>query len=284
MTPIVKVHNRIETDFAQEGPKDLKNIARPVIAYRVRMDSEPVAGEAVEKGPGSIPWRWVAPAVIFMVLAVAMALVWFSPRQRPPAPIAESPATVLEVARPTRHFTVKNPAKLEGAEALTVYDLIRDAMAEMYALSAQPAAKTYQTWRRYNSAPYRSASHGRRFVNNYANPTARNYGKFPDVGTLPVGSVLVKDSFVVTDRGDVVSGPLAIMEKMPAGFNPASRDWRYSQVMANGEIFGVTKGVNAERVDFCISCHRAAGAANDHLYFVLEKYRVHFFEPAKAAE
>ena len=279
-----QVRNQIATAFEDMGDQQVKNIAEPIRAYRVRLDSDYDDGKTVGKVPRSIRWRWAVPAAILLVLAVAAVLVWFWPRPEPREPVAEDPAMVPGVAQPTRHFKVRNPAKLAGAEALTVYDRIRDAMAEMYARSDRPYAKTYQTWRQYNSAPYRSATHGRRFVNNYANPTARAYGKFPNAGILPVGSVLVKDSFEVTARGDVLSGPLAIMEKMPAGFNPASRDWRYTQIMPSGEIFGVTNGANSLRVAFCIGCHRSAGEAKDHIFFVPRKYRVHFFEPANAAE
>jgi hypothetical protein len=59
---------------------------------------------------------------------------------------------------------------------------------------------------------------------------------------LPAGSVVAKDSFAVTAAGDVFAGPLFIMEKMSQGFNAASRDWRYTMIMPDGSVFGVTNG------------------------------------------
>ena len=68
--------------------------------------------------------------------------------------------------------------------------------------------------------------------------------------------------------GDVLTGGLGLMEKMAPGFNPQSRDWRYTMVLSDGTIFGTTKGENAQRVEFCIECHQAAGDENDHLFFI----------------
>ena len=85
---------------------------------------------------------------------------------------------------------------------------------------------------------------------------------------MPVGSVLAKDSFEVTDRGDVITASLSLMEKMPAGFNPEGRDWRYTMIMPDGTLFGTTNGEGSERVAFCIECHIAAGRAQDQLFFI----------------
>ncbi len=121
-----------------------------------------------------------------------------------------------------------------------------------------------------------SATHGKRYVNNYANPRAKAYGKAEKAGTFPEGSVLSKDSFEVTDHGDVLTGPLYLMEKMNAGFNPESRDWRYTMIMPDGSLFGITNGENSGRVEFCAECHRIAGDDRDHLFFVPGKHRVQF--------
>ena len=90
---------------------------------------------------------------------------------------------------------------------------------------------------------------------------------------MPEGTVMAKDSFAVTTDGDVFAGPLFLMEKMAEGFNPAGRDWRYSMIMPDGSLFGVTKGLRSEKVAFCITCHQAAGEAADHLFYIPEDYR-----------
>ena len=178
--------------------------------------------------------------------------------------------------KPTRHFRVERPASLTGADALTIYNRILDDMVAGYRLSSYSDAEAYRYWRRYNTVPYRSAQHGERYVNNYANAKAADYRHFEAAGQMPVGAVLVKDSFAVTKRGDVFSGPLFVMEKMPAGFNTVSRNWRYVMVMPDGSLFGETNGEGTERVEFCITCHKVAGYENDDLFYVPEKYRVRF--------
>ena len=174
--------------------------------------------------------------------------------------------------QPRRHFRVRNAASVGAAEAAEVYRNMAPDMADAYGASEQPGAVGYLDWRRYNIAPYRSATHGQRYVNNYANETAAAYGRFEQAGRLPVGSLLSKDSFAILADGKVLPGPLFVMEKMPAGFNYVSGDWRYSMIMPDGSVFGVTKGVNAERVEYCIGCHLAA-EKYDHLFFVPEEVR-----------
>ena len=180
--------------------------------------------------------------------------------------------------KPTRHFRVERPAALTGADALTIYNRILDDMVAGYRLSGVPLAEEYRLLRRYNTVPYRSAQHGERFVNNYSNGIAGDYRLFEAAGNLPLGSILVKDSFAVTANGDVFSGPLFVMEKMSTGFSPESRDWRYSMYMPDGSLFGVTNGEGSERVEFCIACHKNAGHERDHLFYVPERYRVRFLD------
>ncbi|MBT7614792.1 MAG: hypothetical protein HN577_16475, partial [Rhodospirillaceae bacterium] len=118
---------------------------------------------------------------------------------------------------PRRHFRVKNPATLTPGDAQSIYAAILPGMLAGYGLNESPVATDYVTWPRYNTAPCRSATHGQRFINNYANAVAQNYGAYEDAGVLPVGSILAKDSFKVTDDGVVQPGPLFLMEKMPEG-------------------------------------------------------------------
>ena len=193
---------------------------------------------------------------------------------------AQTDAAQSEISpqKPVGHFRVERPASLTGADALTIYNRILDDMVAGYRLSSLSAAEPYRYWRRYNTVPYRSAQHGERYVNNYANAKAEDYRHFEAAGQMPVGAVLIKDSFAVTKRGDVFSGPLFVMEKMPAGFNIVSRNWRYVMVMPDGSLFGATNGEGSERVEFCITCHKMAGYENDDLFYVPEKYRVRFLD------
>ncbi len=187
--------------------------------------------------------------------------------------VAMSRDAMAQDSAPTKHFSVGNPAELSDADAENIYRRLAGPLRKGYRLSNHPVARAYRSWSRFNTAPYRSETHGERFVNNYANGIGRAYGSFEEAGDLPVGSVVAKDSFAVTAAGDVTAGPLFIMEKMPQGFNEKSRDWRYTMIMPDGSVFGVTNGADSQKVQFCITCHQRAGAANDHLYFLPDAYR-----------
>jgi hypothetical protein len=187
--------------------------------------------------------------------------------------VAMSGDVKAQDSAPTKHFSVGNPAELSDADAENIYRRLAGPLKKGYRLSNHPVARAYRSWSRFNTAPYRSETHGERFVNNYANGMGRAYGSFEEAGDLPVGSVVAKDSFAVTAAGDVTAGPLFIMEKMPQGFNEKSRDWRYTMIMPDGSVFGVTNGADSQKVQFCITCHQRAGAANDHLYFLPDAYR-----------
>ena len=188
------------------------------------------------------------------------------PVQTGPIKQAEDPS------RPRRHFRLKNPASLSAEDAERLYDELKSDMATRYEMSRQPGVANYQTWKRYNRGPYPSVSHGNRYLNNYGNPAAQAYGRYEQAGKLPVGSILAKDSITVSEEGKAMPGALFLMEKMQAGFNYVSGDWRYTMIMPDGSLFGTTNGEGTERVKFCISCHLAV-EQQDHLFFIPEEYR-----------
>ena len=210
----------------------------------------------------------LASLVVALIIAALFALQAFfsTGAQRSDAP-------AIDFAQPTRHFRVPNPARLSDADALSIYDRIRDDMVSAYRLSRDPVADRYYAWRRYNWAPYLSATHGDRYINNYGNAEAESYGR--EGAPMPAGAVLAKDSFTVTGQGDVFTGPLFLMEKRPPGFSAATNDWRYTMIMPDGSLFGTTEGEGGDRVEFCARCHATAGGADD-LFFVPEQYRLRF--------
>lgn len=188
-------------------------------------------------------------------------------------------AQVVDLARPERHLSIERPRVLSDAEAIVIYENIRERMHAGYGRAGNPAIADLCAWPRYNRAPYLSVTHGRRYINNYANRLARAYGRYEEAGPMPVGAVLAKDSFTVTRQGAVFAGALFLMEKMPAGFNPASHDWRYTMIMPDGSLFGTTKGEGSERVEFCVTCHEAVDAEQQQLFFVPPAYRIELLTP-----
>ena len=180
-------------------------------------------------------------------------------------------------AEPKRHFKIQKPAQLDPAEALTIYDNVADRMAKGYAASGDTTAKAYRDWRLYNTAPYRSATHGNRYVNNYVNPIGKAYGTMKPGDRLPAGTIIAKDSLTVTSKRDVFAGALFIMERLPTGQSPKTADWRYKMIMPDGSLFGDTRGDNADKVAFCHDCHVAA-SDDDYLFFMPEEYKRQFLD------
>ncbi len=172
------------------------------------------------------------------------------------------------------HFEVVDPAeKLAPDKAERIYRRLRPRLRAAYALSADRTAGGYAKWRRFNRAPYESKQHGGRYLSNYGNQAAQAYGRFEKAGKLPPGAIIAKDSSSVGKDGQVLPGPLFIMEKMAPGFDKASGDWRYSQIMPDGSTLGVSKGPGAENVGYCGPCH-ARVARRDHLFFIPRAYRL----------
>ncbi len=163
---------------------------------------------------------------------------------------------------------------LTSAESAKAYDCILPDLQRAYGKSGHSAAMASASWRRYSRVAYPSATHGGRLVNNYANDAARKYAGFEKAGKMPKGAVLAKDSFSVSKTGAVGVGPLFVMEKMASGFSPASGDWRYTMIMPDGSIFGVTSGKGSARMKFCAECHATVGETQDHMFFLPAEFRV----------
>jgi hypothetical protein len=167
--------------------------------------------------------------------------------------------------------------KLTAAEANKAYNCLLPEMTAGYAKASAKAIKGFQRWSKVNNQPYVSGTHGNRFVNNYANKKAAiKYSQYEKLGKMPVGSVLAKDSFAAAPNGKTGPGPMFVMEKMKPSFNKASGNWRYTLIMPNGGVIGVTNGKNSKAVKFCYQCHMAVAGTQDSLMLLPQEFRVKF--------
>jgi hypothetical protein len=178
------------------------------------------------------------------------------------------------MAAKVEHLRLNTPGALAPAKAQAIYQRIRKEMAQGYAPAQDPIARNYPRWRRFNFAPYLSATHGNRYANNYANGRAAKagYGNLKPGQRMPAGAVVVKDSFTVTKEGEVFPGALFYMEKLAPGRSPETGDWRFVQILPDGSYIGDTIGDSPEDVAFCFTCHKAM-AEVDFLFFVPKEYR-----------
>ncbi len=129
--------------------------------------------------------------LLFASLALLLSVVVLAPAARSDGP-AQKAAQVAQISgdpdKPRRHFRVRRPARLAPAEAEQVYQQLIDRLIAGYAPADHPVTRDYRSWRRYNSAPYLSATHGNLYINNYVNAAGRAYGSFENAGILPVGT------------------------------------------------------------------------------------------------
>ena len=186
---------------------------------------------------------------------------------------AKNPCNPCGACNPCNPCGAGGSAEISAADAKAVYNCLKGEMRSAYAKAGVGQVAGYQKWLNVASAPYQSGTHGGRYVNNYADAHGDyRYKKFEKAGTMPFGSVLAKDSFVVRPDGKVALGPLFIMQKMGAGFNKASGDWRYMMVMPNGALAGMTKGKGMS-MKFCAECHASVAPDQDHIMLLPEENR-----------
>lgn len=165
------------------------------------------------------------------------------------------------------HPTPVNPADLSPVQAEIHYQDMLPALLKNFRLSRDQTAIDYTSWRRLNQFPFQSATHGRRYINHYANPLASVYGEAG--ARLPVGAIIAKDAITILDDGRTFPGPLAIMEKMPEGFDPEANDWRFTEILPDGSFLTADN----QSGGFCIECHQGAPEGQDLLYFVPPEMR-----------
>lgn len=167
-------------------------------------------------------------------------------------------------------------AEISAAEAGTLYSCLKGEMAKAYGKAGLRQISGYQSWLNIAAAPYQSATHGNRYVNNYADGHGDyRYKKFEKAGKMPQGSVLAKDSFVVGPDGKAAIGPMFIMEKMAAGFKKSTGDWKYSMIMPNGKVAGTTGGKGMS-MKFCAECHASVAPEQDYIMLLPDEARKKF--------
>ncbi|MGI9400029.1 MAG: cytochrome P460 family protein [Rhizobiaceae bacterium] len=183
------------------------------------------------------------------------------------------PAATQETPEIKDHIYLENPAQNAEKEAGKIY---RDLMSDMetsYEMSGIEEIKDYQSWKTFNSLPYLSETHGRRYVNNYANKAGENYGTLAKGEFHAPGTILAKDSLTLTDNGQFFPGALFIMEKLAAGASPNTADWRYIMISPDGSVFGDTTGDQSANVDYCHDCHELK-ADYDYVFYIPEEFRL----------
>jgi hypothetical protein len=116
----------------------------------------------------------------------------------------------------------------------------------------------YASYVKMNTTPVPSETHGGRLVDTYVN-TVGAAAYLDDDAEVPVGAVIVKTSVDATTHE---TGPLFVMEKRLAGFDPDHGDWSYAihwgappaawAKKLGGPIYWRSP---SHRINYCIECH-----------------------------
>jgi hypothetical protein len=135
----------------------------------------------------------------------------------------------------------KDGNDLTFEEAQKVYDCIEADLHAGYMKGDKkwiPAefVADYRNWTLANTLPANPGFHGGRFLMTRINDVgAEAYLKFAEENVvIPAGTVIAKESFAVTEKGEVQPGPLFIMQKVAAGVSPETDDWYYMMVGPDG--------------------------------------------------
>ena len=126
------------------------------------------------------------------------------------------------------------------------------------------------TFTRQASRPYRSASHamGNVYVMPWVNDAGLDAYRALS-GPLPMGTVLVKEHFMIMDDVPAESrAAYLVMAKMPAGYDSDHGDWYYAMVDDMAHEVKVQG-----KVEMCIGCHMQA-AGTDYVFGVPDSARV----------
>lgn len=186
-------------------------------------------------------------------------------------PYAETPTDCIVPRLAAMPSTTPGLPRLGGAEIAAIEVCIAPVQAATYARSGVPAARTYPGWPKASSQAYRSEHD--LYLAAWVNETgAANYRAWERAGPSPVGTRIAKASFTVTRDGRAAVGPLFFMEKMEKGFAPAGGDWRFTMIDGDGQLGGETGSATAQRIGYCLECHKQAARA-DYRLFVPEPWR-----------
>lgn len=170
-------------------------------------------------------------------------------------------------------FTLVACAACPGARATQPSEPMDRQMTSMMTSMAMPmddgatygpleVGADYASYVKMNTAPVSSETHGGRLVDTYVNAVgAAAY--LDDDAELPVGTVIVKTSQEVrSGQPTGEAGPIFVMEKKPAGFDPDHGDWSYAIHWASpparwaqklgGPIYWRSP---SHKVGYCVECH-----------------------------
>jgi hypothetical protein len=147
----------------------------------------------------------------------------------------------------------KKADDFEQADVDRLYGCLSDKMKEGYASKEHEVGSVYRDWKVTATGAAAPGAHGNRFLLTFANDVAYDqYVTYNEDGgfSMPVGSVLAKESFSLSKKQKPRRGPLFIMTKVGAGEADEFDNWVYSALQPSGKTMKIKQS-------FCHDCHVA---------------------------
>jgi adenylate cyclase len=113
-----EVEKKLAFGFEPMGAQQVKNIAEPVQAFRVKLDGMPIKRIASLSPKHALPWAVAATAILLLAGGAWFALRTPAPEPAPVAAVAPAPAPVLEPAAAT------SPPVTDGKPSLVVLPFV----------------------------------------------------------------------------------------------------------------------------------------------------------------
>lgn len=115
-----------------------------------------------------------------------------------------------------------------------------------------PDFSDYANWTKVNPKPIKGHE---TFVNIYVDDAAKDIYLSASGETFPVCAKIVKTQLVSADSDTI--NAIAVMVKMPAGYDPEHNDWYWGMYDKDGEVAQMSG-----KVQVCIACHQPVAAAD----------------------
>lgn len=136
--------------------------------------------------------------------------------------------------------------EMDEAAVNALYDCMSDRMLEGYTREGDEIAGQYRDWQVTATRAAVAGPHQNRFLLTFVNDiAAEQYLKFEEDITMPVGSILAKES-IGGRNGNAAVGPLFLMTKVADA--PEFGNWFYSGVQPSGKELKISQ-------KFCHDCH-----------------------------
>ena len=146
----------------------------------------------------------------------------------------------------------KSGPELSAEEIRYLYECLQPKLQQVYGQRDHEVGSAYSGWTAGSSRPAAPGVHSGQYLMTYVNDVGyEQYVQYKsDSSTMPVGTVIAKESFTIKDSGKIKYGPLLIMSKV-GDSSAVTGGWEYSGVKPSGKVLKV------DGPGFCHACHQA---------------------------